>query len=111
MNTTYGRPRRAAHRVISSAPGSGRSPLLVRSPSTSVPSMSKTNPRAAASRSRTTTLATSRLPGRTDEPDEPDEPDELSESRNPGLSTTSRDTGGREPSSRSSRSTGCTSGV
>ena len=35
----------------------------------------------------------------------------LGDSRNPGLSTTSRDTPGRAPSSRSSRSTGCTSGV
>ena len=95
VNTTNGRPRAAAQLVISTAPGSGRSPWLRRSPSTSVPSRSNTNPRA--SRSRAADHGHPR-------------PAPLSSSRNPGLSTTSRAAGGRDPSSRSSRSTGCSSG-
>jgi hypothetical protein len=48
-----GLPCRVTQRVISIAPGSGTSPSLCRSPSTSVPSMSKTKPRTVRSRSRT----------------------------------------------------------
>src|ERR1700751_2583496 len=50
VNTTNGSPRASAQLVISTAPGSGRSPWLCRSPSTSVPSMSNTKPRTSRSR-------------------------------------------------------------
>src|SRR5579862_9960889 len=50
VKTTHGTPCPATHRVTSSAPGSGRSPWLRRSPSTSVPSMSNTKPRTSRSR-------------------------------------------------------------
>src|SRR5580704_488458 len=50
VNTTNGSPRPAAQLVISTAPGSGRSPRPPGSPSTSVPSRSNTKPWASRSR-------------------------------------------------------------
>ncbi len=101
VNTTYGSPRERAQSSIAIAPGSGRSPWFTRSPSTSVPSMSKMNPRAFRSRSATSS-ATSVTPSRARP---------FSDSRNPGFCTVSSRAAGREPSSRSSRSTGTRSGL
>src|SRR5215813_8677441 len=53
VNATNGRPRAVSQRVMATAPGRGVKALLRRSVSTSVPSRSKTNPRADRSRSLT----------------------------------------------------------
>src|SRR5579862_9846512 len=63
VKTTHGTPCPATHRVTSSAPGSGRSPWLRRSPSTSVPSMSNTNPRTSRSRASGSRTSRSRASG------------------------------------------------
>src|SRR3954454_11488349 len=52
VNTQNGMPRSTSVVRNSSAPGSTARPLLLRSPSTSVPSMSSTNPRTAPSSGR-----------------------------------------------------------
>src|SRR5271165_3999619 len=62
VNTTYGTPRSRTHSSIATAPGSGRRPWFTRSPRTSVPSMSKMNPRASRRRSRTASVTPSVTP-------------------------------------------------
>src|ERR1700678_1392038 len=62
VNTTKGTPRPATQLVISTAPGSARIPWPVRPPSTSVPSMSNTNPRTPPSLSRTRSSTTDPAP-------------------------------------------------
>ena len=102
VNTTYGSPRVRTHSSIEIAPGSGRSPWFTRSPSTSVPSMSKMNPRALRSRSSASSETSVDVRSRARP---------FSDSRNPGFCTVSSRAAGREPSSRSSRSTGTRSGL